>query len=425
MHLLDGRSPGNVLVYWGSDQYTGRFWADFLNGLISELSRALERRMPLPSRSSAPEQDLGELLASAAARDLRVVLFLDEFQGFVTSTKLGKDEFRFLRGLTQNPRYRLALVIATTRKLSRLSQDAISSEFANVFDSVRVGPIESEAAIEMVEQPAKRSELVLPAAAGSQIYRLCGGHPWLTACAAFELSVSLARGRQVDLGLASVDEWCARLKERLDTLFGGVPAAALPEIRALAAADFAVRCPPGPLSEAFESLLDTGLCRDAGGCLEPVGGIARVYLKQRLGVSKALDALATQAECEELQRLVHRVEPRLRRWLAGYVIERYGLAWQSSVPEGKLRNALETVGYTIERLGFGPLLRVVTDDRDFMAVCKMYRISASVLSSDVFHATEARNDNFHSRELSSASAQRAVETLTRLLDVLDRLPQDS
>jgi predicted nucleotide-binding protein len=278
-------SPRAAIVYLDCKGRTSRDGREFLRWIDGKLRAEIERHLSLPPAPAAPEDALLQITERASAEELPMFLFLDELQTLADGWALSTELFAVLRSLPQQPGSRLSYVVASLRRVGELSQEADASRFPNMFTTRELGPLDRTSACRMVEDPAAQVGIVLRAGSGAEIYRLCGGHPFLTAFVARELAWAVQAGRAVDpASPAWADECLRKVHDYLRDLFAGIPQEQFGAVREIVHSEY-VRPYPRELSPAAHALTRTGLCVLQGDYLRPTGELFAAYLKERVQVS--------------------------------------------------------------------------------------------------------------------------------------------
>lgn len=109
-----------------------------------------------------------------------LMLILDEFDATTEYFRFDPTGWKLLRNLgSEQDKYGLCYLFASRRPLMVLEADAgISSNLANIFETVRLGLMPPDEARELVEEPIKRSGLAWSPELSELILRTGGNHPY-------------------------------------------------------------------------------------------------------------------------------------------------------------------------------------------------------------------------------------------------------
>ncbi|HIC88962.1 MAG TPA: hypothetical protein EYP04_06130 [Anaerolineae bacterium] len=140
--------------------------------LVKRAAKALGFSPVPPVRDSFEFQEAFHLLLAGGRK---LILMLDEFESMVVNPHLDVDFFNLLRSLsTDMP---LAIVTASRTSLSELTyqdRSVLSSPFFNVFNALRIGLLEEEAARALLRRP----EAGFAAETVEFLLGLAGPHPF-------------------------------------------------------------------------------------------------------------------------------------------------------------------------------------------------------------------------------------------------------
>jgi len=108
-----------------------------------------------------------------------LLLILDEFDATTTYFRFDPTGWKLLRALGSDQNYGLSYLFASRRPILVLEQDAgISSNLANIFETIRLGLMPDDEARVLVEEPIKRSGLAWNPEHSALIQRTGGNHPY-------------------------------------------------------------------------------------------------------------------------------------------------------------------------------------------------------------------------------------------------------
>lgn len=429
--------PTGVVVEMSGQFFHGASFGAFISELIALVAEAAG--VSVPACEGLPQKALEKLLMSLSAQGRWTYLLLDEFQRFVLDGKLDNNDFSTLRGYADMRSIKMTYIIVTLAPLKTFSTEATVSEFANKFSrNIQLGPLDHDSAVAAVEQPLAGMPDALPVGAGEAVYRLCGGHPWLTACLAAAWLRARWRDDQVpDTSGTAFTDWALQaLNEPLETLskktgrvwtLGG-PVALSVEDRAKAKdiveRSLQLALPPGDPEPAVQALLNTGLVVKRGERLHPVGKLALAHLKEHFGLRQRRGVSALPDERDQLQKQLESLEPRLRDHLATQLEEKYGsplldaLDEMSSVEKRELSR--ESVKGDPSRLTFSQLLEIAVSQDAVKAFFKRASRSAGRMRSAAFHTKQARNDDAHNRFPTANDVDEALAFLALLDEFVDK-----
>jgi hypothetical protein len=316
---LTGASPALVCVYMDSKS-CDRTELGFAQSLCEALVRVAGDADGAADEN--PWTEFYNRLRAVTAAGKRVVLFLDEFQALVTRYHLDVTHFSKLRASTQQHDIILMLVVATSRLLRSFGGEIIDSGLPNIFTTPPLlGPLDEPTALAMVDAPARQAGLDFPPGTAQWVYKLCHGHPFLTARCGYELASRVIRGEPIDLAAPALFEDLYRLVRQHLADFGE----ALPEhaesIRSLTMTSFQRSFPDNDLPPYFLALRDSGLCvveeDDSNSSkLRPTGSLCARYLDSTFG-RRPDDPPASQQELADFITLQKGVEPRLKTFVLG------------------------------------------------------------------------------------------------------------
>jgi hypothetical protein len=296
-------------------------------GFAQSLCQALEREIDANSVVAAdnPWKEFDHRLQAITGTGKRVVLFLDEFQALVIKYHLEVTQFSKLRATTQKPDISLMLIVATSRMLRSFGSDMMDSGLDNIFTTLPfLGPLDERAALAMIDAPASQAGIDFPPGTAEWIYRLCHGHPFLTARCAYELASRVIRGESIDLAAPALFEDLYRLLQKnLADLGDELPEHA-ESIRSLSMNSFQRPFANNDLPPYFHVLRDSGLCiveqdDSTSSRLRPAGALCARFLDYTFG--RLPDAShASPQQLAEFTALWKGVEPRLRK----FILQRMG-----------------------------------------------------------------------------------------------------
>ncbi|MBC8350559.1 MAG: hypothetical protein H8E66_01145 [Planctomycetes bacterium] len=434
--LITDSVPNAITVFWCSSRFTAGDWSDFLQQFYTVIRQgAKDAGLDPPpvnvrDHSSAvqKQEDLEGLLKFIKKQGRRLYVLLDEFQGFITKGKLSKEELSCLRGFSQDLwAHDLSYTIATTIPLAEFSQDAVSSEFDNIFEFFPCGPLDQSAAIELVDTPARDANLELPDDAGRRIYKLCGGHPYLTSSVAQRLSESLRVASAADF------DW-----ELFEDQYIGSVAVKIERLLRYVDDDDVLRqklerhvqghySQPYPKFKASQLNWMTQLERtgafirssvDGRERLVPIGWIVRNYLDQRFNLVPQ-DRLADEEQINQLVKLICAIEPELRsvvqRHLSVHADEEN--AWDS---DGLLEPSNRAhADESNEPASFAKSILALLKLEPFVSFVEGRGIRTKSLKALAMKCNDIRNAQMHGKkDLTEAEVIESINTITTLSSLI-------
>jgi hypothetical protein len=361
LHLREQvRLRGNPLVVtisgdeWTSAERTSDL---FLSMVIDRLRTALRAAAPRVSRR-LPDS-VGELARIAHENNLRPFIFLDSFERLVRRWNLGLEMFGIMRGWLHGD-YRVTIALASTEPFSSFPRSFDASGLSSTFGTAgtHLGPLTHDEVQKLIEEPAHRASLILPARTVDTLIGQCGGHPFFTNVAAGALADRVLSALPLDLQendwQASVDAAC---RPHLDTVLGEALSVHDAGLRRLVEEDMFPSC--GASHEAGQALVAAGLAQWEETHFRCLGAAYRRYLSTRFLDSAQPDGLASLAEREAFWGRLADVEPRMR----AYVEHLFGgaTALEAAMPTEMRTRANRTGrrGSVIDNVTFGDLFQLL------------------------------------------------------------------
>jgi AAA domain len=415
-------SPDLVCVYLDSKSCDGTHV-----GFAQSVCQALARQAKAGAEMSQenPWTEFDNRLRALTEAGKRVVLFLDEFQALVIKYHLEVTQFSRLRASTQQHDISLMLIVATSRLLRSFGGDMMDSGLPNIFTTLPVlDPLDERAALAMVDAPARLAGLDFPPGTSDWIYKLCHGHPFLTARCAYELASRVIRGETIDLTASSLfDDMYRLMRENLADLGDSLPGHA-DQIRFLATNSFQRSFPNNDLPPYFMALRDSGLCiveqdDSTSSKLRPTGALCARFLDTTFG-GRPDDPRSPPNEIAEFNTLLKGIEPRLRR----LVMHRMGGPGSSNwlkdeIVRPELREKAKRLAkgeHLIEGLSFGELFELMRrmGGHDDQLLSDLKAIEESKVVT--YRNADAHS---HSTQPRQSELRKAIAALYRLKDYLD------
>lgn len=422
--MVRNQRPDAVTVVLSGHQFAGLRAEDFWAEYYRRLSLAAATPAGTPSNTRLA---VAQLAAEVAQRGGTTFTFIDEFEQLAKHLTL--DDFRVLRALGDQLDVQAMFVIATRRNIGELAPDAVTSDFVGLFRSSTAGalqPLDHNAALDMVLKPASQARLEFSVELAEAIYRMCKGHPWLTARMAFSLTQQSADFRTKEMTLRELFEMfksdvgfllspvrriCEHTSEHRDNLTH------------LVRSNFQLRY-GSELPAVAELLIDCGLVTNDGGLLKPVGALTELSLKEYCDLLPDSDKPATNHELRDFDEEVKGLEQRLKGYLDQTLATEHGDAWHLEtkiVPAEDARRIQRRKGMRfIEKLTFGELLNIAKRElRDTLA---RHGLSDADLER-TGELAQARNDVTHLRQtpLTVDEVRSATNTLRKFSHVLTEM----
>jgi hypothetical protein len=175
-------------------------WVYIDGGMLDDLDEesvygAIDRGLQEGTVEHIPYEELVAHIRTMAAKNLRLVVMLDEFEVFASNARLQPRLFNRLRGLTAQ--FPVQFVIASKEPLARLSfanPEVMSSWFFNIFVPLRLGLFSRDEAVEMMSELSRKGGSVFRADAMDFLLELAGPHPHFLQVACYHAFALQRRG---------------------------------------------------------------------------------------------------------------------------------------------------------------------------------------------------------------------------------------
>ncbi|MEN6350161.1 MAG: ATP-binding protein [Syntrophomonas sp.] len=152
-----------------------------------QLSSDLKDRLQNLAHASHGDENLHSIIENLrdALRRLhnsriKTVLLIDNFQKVLQEVELKVEEFNFLRSLSDHSsEYTVQYIIACSRKLEVISNEALSSGFVGVLDKMALRPLNDNDMLAFIQEPFARAGLTLDGEKINWLVKMSGGHPYI------------------------------------------------------------------------------------------------------------------------------------------------------------------------------------------------------------------------------------------------------
>jgi hypothetical protein len=319
-----------------------------------------------------PGEDIVKLLIACAAAGRTVFLFVDHLDTLLTAPEAPLSA-SWLRSLGEHPDTRFGIVatmhVPITEVVRRTNGD---SPFGNVVQEIALGPFARTDALRMVREPADAAGVSLPPNTEDLIYSACGGHPFFTNWAAFEIANAVLTDHPWPTGSAGLEDWLLpKTRDRLDELCGDLlePPAVSRKLPRIVQKGFLEPYDQREPSAWVRALLRTGLCQPVEilSQLAPTGGLFRRYFQVRYDAVPTRERPASTADVENFATAAKTLERRL----AELLLEACG-GYPASVTR-----AAEASGGSVKRTGFGAWLQAFCEE----PVLESVRVGRGILNA--------------------------------------------
>ena len=149
--------------------------AVFFRAILTSLEKELGSKLDTDGNLENFKRTINEI-----AKDKKVVVFLNEFDLITQNPNFETGFFLALRGMAQDPKYRMGIITSSVRNLWELVHDfdLAASPFFNIFTPIFLKPFRRDDALSFIKEPFRKADLPLGEKETKFALDLGGYHPF-------------------------------------------------------------------------------------------------------------------------------------------------------------------------------------------------------------------------------------------------------